>query len=436
MQRAKTLTFSTLRAAMLVVLVAWTLISIAAPSAFAHATLVSSNPENQETVEHSPKQITLVFSGSVVSGKGSIRVFTPDGKEIQRGLPKPSSGRTIHQPIQATGNGTHFVSYLVSSEDGHIINGSFQFSIGKPTTKEDLAGKNASTEASTVSKGLQLGFSIARFVEVIMLLTIAGGGIFACMIAPGWQPRILMPAMTSLLLAYVAGYVFTSAILHGGMTQGLQLSALEATSHTPFGRSTLLRASFSLFAIMPSILLLGSPRLARTARTTLTTVFVALAASLAISGHAVTTAPIALRLPLDMLHVIAASIWLGGLVQLGFLAPFASTWIAEITRFSRLAFVSVLVILITGASAAVMELDTGLTRDLIESTYGRLILAKLALYLATMPLAWNNMSAFVPAISRRPSDAPKLLRQYVWRELFFVVVIVVLTIWLIATPQP
>ncbi len=29
-----------------------------------------------------------------------------------------------------------------------------------------------------------------------------------------------------------------------------------------------------------------------------------------------------------------------------------------------------------------------------------------------------------------------MLRQYVWRELFLVIVIVALTVWLIATPQP
>jgi copper transport protein len=164
-------------------------------------------------------------------------------------------------------------------------------------------------------------------------------------------------------------------------------------------------------------------------------VFVGLAASLSITGHAVTTEPTWLRMPLDMVHVVAAAIWLGGLLQLAFLAPFAATWIYSIRRFSRVAFASVVVILLTGAYATFAELGTSLG-DLLESTYGRLILAKLALYLGTMPLAWNNMSAFVPKIMHRPDDAPRMLRQYVWRELALVVVVLVLTVWLIATPQP
>jgi putative copper export protein len=136
-----------------------------------------------------------------------------------------------------------------------------------------------------------------------------------------------------------------------------------------------------------------------------------------------------------MLHVTAAAIWMGGLLQLAFLAPFASTWIDGITRFSRAAFAGVVVILLTGVYATFAELGTSFG-ELLSSTYGRLILAKLALYLGTMPLAWNNMRTFVPAISRRPDDAPQMLRQYVWRELSLVVVVLVLTVWLIATPQP
>ena len=72
----------------------------------------------------------------------------------------------------------------------------------------------------------------------------------------------------------------------------------------------------------------------------------------------------------------------------------------------------------------------------MRSEYGRLVVAKLVLYLGTMPLAWNNMGAFVPQVRRRPEDAPRMLRQYVWRETALLVVVIALTVWLIATPQP
>ena len=164
-------------------------------------------------------------------------------------------------------------------------------------------------------------------------------------------------------------------------------------------------------------------------------VFVGLAASLSITGHAVTTDPVWLRMPLDMIHVTAAAIWIGGLVQMAYLAPFATSWIDSIARFSRVAFVSVLALLLTGVYAAVVELDMQ-PGELLGSTYGRLIVAKLALYVGVMPLAYTNMRTFVPNLRRRPEDAPRMLRQYALRELALVIVVVVLTVWLIATPQP
>jgi putative copper export protein len=72
-------------------------------------------------------------------------------------------------------------------------------------------------------------------------------------------------------------------------------------------------------------------------------------------------------------------------------------------------------------------------RDIVDSTYGRIVLAKLLIYCSIIPLAWLNRSTYLPAIVRRPDSATHLLRQYVYRELFLVVAIVALTAWLINT---
>ena len=94
-----------------------------------------------------------------------------------------------------------------------------------------------------------------------------------------------------------------------------------------------------------------------------------------------------------------------------------------------------LAMMATGLYATYAELGLH-PNELVDSTYGRLIVAKLLLYLGTMPLAGNNMQTFVPQVRRRPEDAPRMLRQYVWREFALLVVVLALTVWLIATPQP
>ncbi|MCW2927401.1 MAG: Copper resistance protein CopC, partial [Thermoleophilia bacterium] len=258
----------------------------------------------------------------------------------------------------------------------------------------------------------------------------------ACVIAPGWRPRLLVAAIATLLASYAAGFIINAAIVQGsGIGGALSTAAMSAIGDTPFGLSLEIRAIVAVVALGPALLLHSSANVGRGARAALAMVFAALAASLSITGHAVTTEPTLLRMPLDMVHVIAAAIWIGGLFQLAFLARFAATHLDAIVRFSRIAFASVMVLLATGLYATWAELGVE-PQQLVDSTYGRLLVAKLALYVGTMPLAWNNMSAFVPQVRRRPDDAPQLLRQYVWRELSLLVVVLGLTVWLIATPQP
>ncbi len=401
-------------------------------SAHAHASLVASDPADGAVVATAPDSVALDFGGTVVAGSGTVQVFGPTGERVETGDPAPAKGAKVSQAFDGSTTGTYGVSYRVSSEDGHVINGSFTFSVG--SQGGDAA--SAASDAGTVDRSLQVAFSTTRFIEVVALLLAAGGGLFACIIAPGWRPRFVVASIVTLLLAYAAGFIIDTAILQGtSVIDAIDGDALAATAETPFGRSLQLRALVAVVALAPAFLLRANTTLATAPRYAMAFVFAGLAASLSITGHAVTTEPTWLRMPLDMVHVVAAAIWIGGLLQLAFLAPFATTWIDSIDRFSRIAFASVVVILVTGAYATYAELGTSFG-DLVDSTYGRLIVAKLALYLGTMPLAWNNMSAFVPQVARRPEDAPRLLRQYVWRELFLVVVVLALTVWLIATPQP
>lgn len=402
--------------------------------ASAHASLESSSPADRALLEAAPTQVELAFSGTVVAGPGTVQVFSPSGDEVQAGAPTPLRGARIVQVVEpADEPGTYGVSYRVSSEDGHVINGSFTFSVGE---ESEGGGAEASRDAGSVDRSLLAAFSVARFVEVVALLLAAGGGLFACVIAPGWRPRLVVGSIVVLLLAYAVGFALTTAILGGGsLGDAVTADALGATAETPFGRSLAIRAIIAIVALGPALLLRHGPALAPSARHALAAVFVGLAASLSLTGHAVTTEPTWLRLPLDMVHVTAAAIWLGGLMQLALLAPFAGEWLDSILRFSRIAFASVAVLLLTGVYATYAELGLAV-RELVDSTYGRIIVAKLALYLGTMPLAFNNMSAFVPSIAHRPDDAPAMLRQYAWRELALVTAVVALTVWLIATPQP
>ena len=57
----------------------------AAPSAFAHATLQSSDPGSNSIVRQSPPKVTLQFSEAVETAFGSIRVYDCGGERVDSG---------------------------------------------------------------------------------------------------------------------------------------------------------------------------------------------------------------------------------------------------------------------------------------------------------------------------------------------------------------
>jgi copper transport protein len=161
--------------------------------------------------------------------------------------------------------------------------------------------------------------------------------------------------------------------------------------------------------------------------------FLALAATLSLSGHAVGDDITVVRLPLDMLHSIAAAAWIGGLVQL---VPWSRATpvdpsVAE--RYSRVAFGAVVLLVLTGTWASYEEI--GLSKDaLLDTTYGRLVIVKAALLLATLPIANLNRTRTVPGIRSGADGAAARLRTYVRVEFGILVLVLAATAWLVQTP--
>ena len=125
-------------------------------------------------------------------------------------------------------------------------------------------------------------------------------------------------------------------------------------------------------------------------------------------GHAAQADPRGLALAVDWAHLAAGSIWVGGLVGLLVLwrsVP-ADRRVAALAvcvpRFSNVALASVLVLVATGTVSAVIELPT--FASLLETGYGQMVLAKIALLLGALSLAAMNLTRARPRL--RPS-APR-----------------------------
>ena len=167
----------------------------------------------------------------------------------------------------------------------------------------------------------------------------------------------------------------------------------------------------------------------------------ALALTPALAGHAHTQSPVAVLVPADVIHVVAMSAWLGGLVYLLFAVPAATRTLdpagrtrllaATLQRFSPLALVSVLALAATGTIQALVEVRH---LDALTSTaFGRAVLIKIVLLTILIGLGAVNRRRVVPTLRRlaaggaAPGDAGRLLRRTLRTEVLLILVVLGVT---------
>ncbi len=119
------------RVALIVTVMLW--IGLSLPSAFAHAGLVSSNPKSGAYLTVLPSQVNLEFGENLLTfGDAQTNVLVvkdPDGVQVDKS-DSSISGRFLSVSLNPSSkSGTFRVDWRVVSEDGHPVEGSFQFSV-------------------------------------------------------------------------------------------------------------------------------------------------------------------------------------------------------------------------------------------------------------------------------------------------------------------
>lgn len=134
-----------------------------------------------------------------------------------------------------------------------------------------------------------------------------------------------------------------------------------------------------------------------------------------------------------VLHLVAASLWAGGLAALlahahrrGAHADVAAR------RFSALALVCFVTMGVTGVLNAAVRLDPG---DLVSSTYGRLVLAKAAALAVLGVFGWLQRRKAVAALALDPTDRAPLVR-IAGAEVLLLAATIGLAVGLSRTPPP
>ena len=110
------------------------LLALGIAPASAHTTLIGSSPSKGAVLKVSPKNITLKFEEPLLTLKGHTinRITLADPKKAPIALEKMSVvGQSVLAQISSplTLPGKYKVSYRVAAQDGHVVTGSFFFTL-------------------------------------------------------------------------------------------------------------------------------------------------------------------------------------------------------------------------------------------------------------------------------------------------------------------
>ena len=389
------------RTLVLLLLAATGLLLAGAGPVSAHAALTGSDPRQGAVVDKAPQQVSLTFSEKVALADDSLRVLDPKGKRVDRGDPAGTGGTTYSVKLHSgLPDGTYTVTYQVVSEDSHPVAGAYTFSIGAPS-KTSVSVDDQAAGGGVV--GVLYGFG--RYVSYAGFIVLIGGAAF---VLGCWRGGTAVRSMQRLV---VSGWLALTAatlgllLVRGSYTGSgkvgdiFDLDLLGQVLQTKTGAALVSRLLLLAAAALFIAVLFGAyDKRDDEEKRDLTfglaiggsVVAAGLAASWAMSEHASTGLQAGLAMPVDVLHLLAVAGWLGGLTALLvalYRAPVETPVDgAAVRRFSRLAFGSVLTLVVTGIYQSWRQL--GSWSAFTGTRYGQLLLVKIGLVVLLVGIAW------------------------------------------------
>jgi copper transport protein len=367
-------------------------------AASAHATLKHETPGFGQRLPRSPARVQLTFDQSVEALPNAIRVLDAHGRLLSGKTTSGADKRTISTPVRQLKRGGYTIRWRVVSADSHVVSGVYTFGVRQRAPPATAAfGSGGPTTAEHV----------VRWLYFLALALLAGG--------LGFRLLILRAPLEGRAKRRFYGLLAAGAI--GALEVGTVAFLLRAEDalQLPFGDflygdlSPLAKTRFGTafvamtlgYALVSAIVFLAWLTDREVLLWPAFVLALGFASGLSLSGHSAVDAGSSWVSQLaDWLHLSAASLWVGGLIQLAFVI-----WPLEpglrrqaFLRFSRLATVLIAVLLGAGTYLSVLRLPR--LADLWSQGYGQVLLVKLGL--VTLALLWGAVHHFLvrPALER------------------------------------
>ena len=423
--------------------IAGMLLVAAAGPASAHARLISTDPAGGATLEEEPANVRLIFSERIETTFAGVQVFGPDRKRVESGEARVEGERVIVPLVDDLPGGRYTVVFRIISGDGHPVKSQFRFTYDapapaptEPASEEPSAAAPTATETPSgapveqtpadepvfeledAGAGTTFGLLAARFITYAALAALAGYLLAALFLMPtGFgviHRRLVRGAAVAaglLVIADIVLFAFAlSSVSARPIPQALNADLASRFLETRFGVTVLAQAGVAAVVAVVAAL-------ARKRRSALAAAGLAGLAAAAIPwwGHAGTDEMAPLALLSAFAHIVAAAVWVGGLVLLIALVRRRDADPGNISiKFSRVAAWAFGIVLATGVVNAALHM--GAVANLWETSWGRLVIGKLIVIAVIAGFGWRNRNVLLPRLSGGSDDARTAFRRFAMGE--------------------
>ena len=357
-----------------------------------HAVPIALTPAAGAALPETPPEVVLRFSERVESRASTLTVVDAQGRRVDRddAAVDPADPWRYRVGLTPLAAGAYTVSWRVlSADDGHVTGGAHVFVVGAASAPPAPAAGGGGTAALrplarwlVTAGGADLLGGLGRLGGVAVLV---GGTLDLALQAAALAGARPLPAVLAALLATPSGHVW---LARAGL-----LALLAILAWRPVGRW----------------------RAAATA---------ALAGGVVLSGGAVSHAAAVpdrwLALGAEACHLLAAALWVGGLI--GFTRLWRRTGPAASPSLRALALAvpdfSVRAIPAVGLLAAsglvLARLHVPAWGDLVATPYGRWLLAKLGVFAGMLVLGAYHQGVVHPRLCRAAARGAEDPRTVAW----------------------
>jgi len=364
------------------------LAALALPAtAFAHAGVVRTSPAYRQRLAGGPGRVEIVFDQRVTALPNAIKVYGASGRLLSRATTPADGGFGIVAPVERLPRGAYTVRWQAISGDGHVVSGVYTFGVRvrapEPTQAFGAGGPTTSEH-------------VVRWLYFVALALLIGGLGFRLLVLRGpvsavYERRFYW--LTGIGVVGVLEVGIAAFLLRAEDALQLPFERFVYGDLSPIAGGTRFGTAFIAmtlgYALAAGLLFLAWLTGRQALLWAALAVAVGFAAGLSLSGHSAVDAGSSKWSELaDWVHLTAACLWAGGVVQL---LAVGERRREAFVRFARLAPVLIAALLAAGIYLAVVRLPA--LDDLWTARYGVILLVKIGL--VCLALAWGAFHHFV-----------------------------------------